>query len=202
MGEFIVGIDEVGRGPLAGPVFVGAVAVTRDFDWQSIKGVRDSKKLSPQQRKDWYLKIDSLRNSGELNFVVRSSPSEMIDAHGIVYSIQSALDACLLGLGAEPGTCEIRLDGTLHAPEHFPFQQTIIHGDDIEPIISMASIVAKVERDFLMGEFAIKYPKYGFESHKGYGTPAHCALIKKHGLCVLHRKSFCTRLEIKVSSFK
>ena len=193
MKTFIVGIDEVGRGPLAGPVYVGAVIVPNDFDWQSVSGVRDSKKLTPRARREWYKKLDDMRTARQLNFATASSSSEMIDDRGIVPSISSALAQCLKDLNADPETCEILLDGSLHAPENFTAQETIIHGDDIEPIISMASIVAKVERDSLMTNLAVQFPAYGFESHKGYGTALHIQAIKSLGFCELHRKTFCTR---------
>ena len=193
MKTFVVGIDEVGRGPLAGPVYVGAVLVPRNFDWRLVRGVRDSKKLSPSAREEWYWKLHGLRKAGKLDFAAASSPPEMIDRRGIVPSISRALRKCLLLLNVNPKKCEILLDGSLHAPESFMKQKTIIHGDDIKPIISMASIVAKVRRDALMKRLAGRFPKYGFESHKGYGTAAHQLSIKKHGLCKLHRKTFCTR---------
>lgn len=192
--KYVIGIDEVGRGPLAGPVFVGAVMVPYDFDWTLVQGVRDSKKLSPKAREEWYEKLDGLRKTENLDFATASSSPEMVDQRGIVPSISRALEECLNNIAANPATCEIRLDGSLYAPEHFLNQKTIIHGDDLEPIISMASIVAKVRRDNLMKELAVQFPGYGFEVHKGYGTAAHCSSIRKHGLCTLHRKSFCTRL--------
>ncbi|MDO8562093.1 MAG: ribonuclease HII [bacterium] len=194
--EYVIGIDEVGRGPLAGPVYVGAVIVPHDFDWALAEGVRDSKKLSPKAREEWYGKLNGLRERGALNFATASSPAEMIDERGIVPSISRALQECLKNLAANPETCEIRLDGSLYAPEHFVNQKTIIHGDDIEPIISMASIVAKVRRDSLMKELAVQFPEYGFDVHKGYGTRRHCAAIQEFGLCKLHRESFCGRLRI------
>ena len=193
MKTFVVGIDEVGRGPLAGPVYVGAVLVPRNFDWRLVRGIRDSKKLTPKKREEWYGKLHGLRKTGKLDFATASSPPEMIDRRGIVPSISRALRKCLLLLNANPKKCEILLDGGLHAPEVFLMQKTIIRGDDTEPIISMASIVAKVERDSLMRRLAGRFPEYGFESHKGYGTAAHQLSIKKHGLCKLHRKTFCTR---------
>ena len=194
MAKFIIGIDEVGRGPLAGPVYVGAVMVPHDFDWQSVEGVRDSKKITPRKREDWYEKLSALREAGHLNFATASSSSVMIDERGIVPAIFSALAQCLKDLNADPETCEILLDGSLHAPDNYRAQKTIIHGDDIEPIISIASIVAKVERDSLMTNLAAQFPEYGFERHKGYGTAVHCSAIKEHGLCKLHRKTFCSRL--------
>ena len=192
--QYLIGIDEVGRGPLAGPVFVGAVMVPHDFDWESVAGVRDSKKLTPRKREEWHGKLSALREAGRLNFATASSSAQMIDDRGIVPAIFSALAQCLKDLDADPETCEILLDGSLHAPGNFTAQKTIIHGDDTEPVISVASIVAKVERDSLMTKLSEEYPEYGFEKHKGYGTAAHCSAIKRYGLCKLHRKTFCTRL--------
>lgn len=189
--RYLIGIDEVGRGPLAGPVYVGAVMVPHDFDWKSAEGVRDSKKLTPRKREEWYANIAGMRTAGQLNFATASSSAEMIDGEGVVASISAALAKCLNLLEAHPATCEILLDGSLHAPENFTMQKTIIGGDDIEPVISMASIIAKVERDNLMTSLAVQFPEYGFETHKGYGTAVHCSAIRKYGLCTLHRKSFC-----------
>ena len=193
MRKFLVGIDEVGRGPLAGPVAVGAVAVPHDFDWDLVSGVRDSKKLTPRAREEWSKKLQNLRSAKKLDFSVSFSSVRMIDRSGIVFAIRSALAKCLKQLGATPRNCEILLDGSLYAPKKFLAQKTIIHGDDLEPVISMASIVAKVWRDNLMRRMSVQYPKYGLDLHKGYGTLLHLQAIEKHGLSVLHRKSFCKR---------
>ncbi|MEK7106571.1 MAG: ribonuclease HII, partial [Patescibacteria group bacterium] len=120
----VVGIDEAGRGPLAGPVFVGAVIVPRGFNWKSVKGVRDSKKLTRRAREEWYGKLDALRESGHLNFATASSSAKMIDRRGIVFAIQRALEKCLKHLDANPATCEILLDGSLCAPKIFARQKT------------------------------------------------------------------------------
>lgn len=195
-GRFIIGIDEAGRGPLAGPVAVGAVAVPMDFNWKAVYSVKDSKRLTPRAREIWFGKLQDLRRAKKLDFSVSFSPAQMIDRRGIVVSIQSALITCLQQIGAKPKNCEIFLDGSLYAPRNFPAQKTIIHGDDIEPIISMASIIAKVSRDGLMRRLAARFPEYSFDMNKGYGTKTHRVSIKKHGLCKLHRKSFCTKFLI------
>ena len=93
-----------------------------------------------------------------------------------------------------PKNCEVRLDGGLHAPAEFKNQKTIIRGDEKEKIIAWASILAKVSRDSLMRKASRKFPEYGFEIHKGYGTARHRSAISKHGLSPLHRKTFCTRI--------
>ncbi|MDO8514722.1 MAG: ribonuclease HII [bacterium] len=190
--RYLIGIDEAGRGPLAGPVAVGAVMVPHDFDWKILKGVRDSKQLTPFAREEWYRKLRAMRQAGMLDFSVSFSAAGTIDRRGIVFAIHSALTRCLIKLDATPEQCEIRLDGSLRAPEIFTVQKTIIRGDESEPVISLASIAAKVTRDRLMQRLAEKYPAYDFRAHKGYGTPRHQKMIHKHGLCPLHRTSFCS----------
>ncbi len=194
MAKFLIGIDEAGRGPLAGPVSVGAVIVPHDFDWRIVDDVRDSKQLTPRVREEWYQKLRMLKNSGSLDFAVSFSSAALIDRRGIVFAVHSALMRCLVKLDATPKECEILLDGSLHAPAHFTTQRTIIRGDESEPIISLASIAAKVMRDRLMKRLAPKYPAYDFHVHKGYGTPSHWQKIRTAGLCELHRTTFCSRL--------
>ena len=98
------------------------------------------------------------------------------------------------GWEAEPKDCRVLLDGSLRAPAEYIRQETIIRGDDTEPVISLASIMAKVTRDRLMKQISSKYPEYDFHVHKGYGTLAHRRIIATSGLCDLHRRTFCTRL--------
>ena len=192
--KYLIGIDEAGRGPLAGPVAVGAVIVPSDFDWSVVAGVRDSKKLTPLQREVWYKRISMLKNSGHLNYFVSFSSAATIDKRGIVCAIHFALVRSLKHLGAKPDRCEVRLDGSLRAPEEFVRQRTIIHGDDIEPVISMASIMAKVSRDRLLQRLALRFPEYDLQKHKGYGTRAHREAILHQGLSGIHRRSFCRGL--------
>lgn len=194
MTKYLIGIDEAGRGPLAGPVSVGAVIVPFDFDFSIVKSVRDSKQMTPLSREEWFVKMQKMRRYGSFDFAVSFSSARMIDRHGIVPAIRSALTRCLIKLNARPEECEVRLDGNLKAPTYFLHQITIIRGDDSEPVISMASVAAKVMRDRLMTRLAKAYPAYGFERHKGYGTLEHRVLIKKAGLCPLHRTTFCTRI--------
>jgi ribonuclease HII len=192
----IIGIDEAGRGPLAGPVAVGAVVVPHDFDWSLVIGAKDSKKMTPKSREDIYTKMLALREAQTLDFAVAFSSSTFIDMHGIVPAVRSALDRAISKITKDRPweDIEVLLDGSLRAPKEFVNQKTIIRGDASEPVISLASIAAKVERDRLMVQLASKYPDYSFEIHKGYGTLAHRAAIKSHGLCPLHRATFCTRL--------
>lgn len=186
----IVGIDEVGRGPLAGPVTLCACCVLNTFDFDHFKNIKDSKKLSPQKREEWFKKISDLKSNGELDFAHFSVTAAEIDAAGISFAIKKAIHECLHALDLDPEKTEIFLDGSLKAPEQFEIQQTIIKGDEKIPIISAASIVAKVTRDRFMEEQASIYPDYGFGEHKGYGTAYHRKAIRKHGPTPLHRKSF------------
>ena len=197
--SYLVGIDEAGRGPLAGPVAVGAVLVPQDFDWGLIRGVRDSKQLSPNARERTYREAVLLERKGALRFAVAFASARSIDRIGIVPSIRTALASALRRVGADPLSCRVLLDGSLAAPSRFLRQETIIRGDATEPVISLASIVAKVERDRLMQRYARTYPNWGFEVHMGYGTAAHRMEIARQGLTPLHRASFCTRLARPVS---
>ncbi|HWP61245.1 MAG TPA: ribonuclease HII [Candidatus Paceibacterota bacterium] len=197
MKEFLIGIDEAGRGPLAGPVAVGAVAVPLGFDWTLVAGAKDSKQMSEKAREQLYGTMTDLRQAGTLNFAVAFSSSTMIDQWGIVPAIKSALARALDAVAKSTenrSAYEIRLDGGLRAPTEFKNQSTIIRGDQSEPIISLASIAAKVERDRLMLRLAKKFPRYEFDRHKGYGTALHRASIIQNGLSPVHRRSFCKAL--------
>jgi ribonuclease HII len=186
----IVGIDEVGRGPLAGPVTLCACAALHGFDMDNLKGIKDSKKLTEAKREEWFAKISGWRSDGALDFAHFSVSATDIDAFGISKAIQKSIAECLEALNLPHETTQIFLDGSLKAPAKFVLQETIIKGDEKIPIISAASIIAKVNRDRYMEEQGKLYPAYGFEKHKGYGTSVHIAAIKKHGTSPLHRKSF------------
>jgi ribonuclease HII len=192
--KYLIGIDEAGRGPLAGPVSVGAVMVPVDFDWSLIEGVRDSKKLSEKKREVIFERAHELAQGSALRFAVSTSSASYIDTYGIVPAIKRALSEALSHLEIAPEDCHVLLDGGLSAPAAYIHQETIIRGDDTEPVISLASIMAKVTRDRLMCRLAEKYPAYGFEVHKGYGTEAHCKSIRTHGLSGIHRATFCSRI--------
>lgn len=186
MAKYIVGIDEAGRGPLAGPVTVGAVAMP--YGKTAFRGIRDSKKLSPKRREAWFR---FFKDNPRIKYSVSSVSHSIIDKRGISYALRLAVSRCVEKLEFRPKM--ILLDGSLFAPERYN-QKTIIKGDEKIPIIAAASIVAKVTRDRKMIRLAKKYPKYSFHIHKGYGTLLHRRLLKKHGLSEIHRKSFCTRL--------
>lgn len=192
--KYLIGVDEVGRGPLAGPVAVGAVLIASDFDWSLIVGVRDSKKLSEKARENIFERARILRDSNQLRFSVCTSSAAYIDRFGIVPAIRRALSEALTRLEVNPRSCRVLLDGSLSAPAEYTHQTTIIGGDDSEPAISLASIVAKVARDAFMKNLALKYPAYGFEIHKGYGTSKHREAIAQSGLSDVHRATFCSRI--------
>ena len=190
--RYVIGIDEAGRGPLAGPVAVGAVLIPATFNWGDVTGVKDSKKLSAQKREAVFARMEELQAAEILRFAVAFTSAQIIDAEGIVPAVRSALMRAIEELKALPHECQVLLDGGLRAPVKFLNQQTIIKGDEKEPAISLASIAAKVQRDRLMEEMALSYPQYQFEVHKGYGTAAHQKAIKEFGLSEIHRRTFCS----------
>ncbi|MFA6459262.1 MAG: ribonuclease HII [Candidatus Paceibacterota bacterium] len=188
-----IGIDEAGRGPLAGPVSVGAFAVRSRSVLRKFKGVKESKQLSEAQREVWFKEIKRLHRSGEIAFAVSFSSEKVIDDRGITYAVYSAIRRSLKKLTKRNFCTDdsvILLDGLLHAPKAFKNQKTIIGGDESEPLIALASICAKVLRDHKMCRIAKLYPEYGFELHKGYGTKMHLGSIKKNGILAIHRRSY------------
>lgn len=190
----IIGIDEAGRGPLAGPVAVGAVKVNKlDKFNKLVRGIRDSKKLSESARERWYARALEARKRGELDFHVALISERVIDQRGISHAIRLGIERCLEKLGAVSAD-QIFLDGSLRAPARFRKQQTVIKGDEKIAVISLASICAKVTRDRKMVNLAKKFPKYGFEVHKGYGTKAHYVALQKYGPAEAHRRSFLKSL--------
>ena len=191
--EYIVGVDEVGRGPLAGPVGVGVVRVVERFDWAlELPDVNDSKQLREAQRETIYRQAWRLRQAGDIRWSVALVPARQIDERGIQWAIAAAMRRALKAVGAAAAD-RVQLDGGLQAPEWFSDQETIVKGDATEPTIGLASIVAKVTRDRYMvqKDHEADYAPYGFAQHKGYGTQAHRAAIVKHGLSPEHRASFC-----------
>ncbi|MBX4197995.1 ribonuclease HII [Candidatus Parcubacteria bacterium] len=199
---YLIGIDEAGRGPLAGPVAVGAVSIPVDFNKKRFVGVKDSKKLTLQAREWWFARMLEWQLEGNFHFHVALISADVIDKKGISHAIKRGIAECLDVLDADYTTCSIVLDGSLRAPEQFRNQKTIIKGDEKIPVISLASIAAKVTRDRYITKIAKKYPKYKLEIHKGYGTKIHRQLIKKHGPSKLHRKSFLNSLRKKSRIFR
>jgi ribonuclease HII len=186
----IVGIDEAGRGPLAGPVAVGGVKIKEGFHKKFFKGIKDSKQLSPEERELWFALAQEAKRKGELDFAVSLVSEKIIDKHGIAYAIRLGIKRVIKSLGVKDKDCQIFLDGALKAPSEFSHQLTVIRGDEKIPVISLASICAKVVRDRKMVRLGKKYPEYEFEMHKGYGTRIHIAAIQKYGITDLHRQSF------------
>lgn len=190
MTEWLIGVDEAGRGPLAGPVSVGVVAVPLGFDVAAeFPGITDSKKLSRQKRELLFMAAERRFRQGDLQFDVRFSDHSYIDEHGISKAVEVAAHSGIRALSA-PSHATVLLDGLLRAPRRYE-QMTITGGDLRVPVISLASVLAKVTRDRLMEELSRHYPEWGFEQHKGYGTEGHRRAIKRHGLSAIHRRSFC-----------
>lgn len=189
--RFIAGVDEAGRGPLAGPVAVGIAVVSVNFDWNLIKGVHDSKKVSPKNREAIFRTATSLKNKGQLTFSVSLVSAAVIDKVGITKAVRLGIDRAFKKLALNPQQTHVKLDGLLKAPPEFKNQETIIKGDQKEKSIGLASILAKVTRDRIMVRMANSYPQYKFEIHKGYGTKMHRAAIERLGLSKVHRRTFC-----------
>lgn len=193
MKKYVVGVDEAGRGPLAGPMAIGILALPTNHKLP-LAGIRDSKKLSPLKREEWFKKISEWQKERKLTFCVVFVSAKEIDTKGLSWGLRTSIEKGLKKLSFKPREIEIFLDGGLKAPQLFPFQKTIVKGDEKIPVISLASIAAKVLRDRKMVTFAKKYPKYGFEIHKGYGTASHRRVIRKFGPSAIHRKSFLSRI--------
>ncbi len=193
--RYIIGIDEVGRGPLAGPVTVCAFAILEtDLKLLDEIHAKDSKVLSEQKRDAVAAKLAQLKKSGRCVYQVASTSASIIDEKGLTKSIWMAINTALKKLNIHPEHADIYLDGGLHAPKSYFRQHTIIKGDSKIPVISCASCIAKVHRDGLMNKYDLEFPGYGFLDHKGYGTPAHYKMIKKLGLCDIHRRLFLRKL--------
>ena len=178
--KLIAGIDEAGRGPLAGPVVAGAVVLPSGL---IIEGVDDSKKLSEKKREKLYDEIEKKAVSFGIGIV---SPAE-IDEINILQATRKAMKEAVCALSVKP---DILLIDAVHLPDITISQRSIIKGDAKSLSIAAASIMAKVTRDRLMVEYAKLYPEYGFESNKGYGSQEHIAALEKYGPCPIHRKSF------------
>ena len=175
------GVDEAGRGPLAGEVYAAAVILNPD---DPIDGLRDSKKLSPKRRSDLCIQIKQRSLAWSISF----ASVEEIDKLNILNATLLAMERAIAGLDILP---EIALVDGNKAPSLKGIEVfTIIKGDQKEPCISAASIIAKVARDERLMVLDHIYPKWGFKRHKGYGTKIHIEAIKKYGITPLHRKSF------------
>ena len=173
----IGGVDEAGRGPLAGPVVVAGVVMPLD---DLIEGVNDSKKLSEKKREKLYDEIVKKAISWHVAIV----DAERIDEINILNATKEGMLQCVENLGASCVLIDaVKLDSKVETV-------SVIKGDQLSYNIAAASIIAKVTRDRLMKQYALEYPKYKFEKHKGYGTALHVSLLKEYGPCPLHRRTF------------
>ncbi len=188
----LAGVDEAGRGPLAGPVV--AAAVILDLT-SPIIGINDSKKLSPLKREKLYSEI----TASAREWAVGSATPEEIDRDNILRATFSAMQRAVRTLITTP-VSRILVDGNLKiAGIAAELQQTVVGGDALSASIAAASILAKVTRDRYMMEQHAAFPDYGFNLHKGYGTALHRERIKQFGLCPIHRKSFCSSLVMQIT---
>lgn len=192
--KYFIGIDEAGRGPLAGPLALGVCVVPVKYTFLRFPKLTDSKKCS-QEKRELFLKImKEEQKNNKLQFAVGFATEKIIDIKGVTFAVQFAMTQALKKLQIDSSECEVFLDGGLKAPQEFTRQQTIIKGDEKIPVISLASIAAKVLRDAKMKTLAKKHPQYGFEVHKGYGTKLHREAIIKFGISPAHRKLFLRKL--------
>ncbi|TSC67693.1 MAG: ribonuclease HII [Parcubacteria group bacterium Gr01-1014_72] len=195
--RFVVGIDEAGRGPLAGPVSVGVSVLKRRrlrVARRRFRGLKDSKKLSEAAREAFVRTMRRAAREGLLRFSVALVGNQTIDRCGIVAAVNIAMRRALLRLRVAPERCEVLLDGALRAPKAFTRQKTIIGGDATKFPIMLAAVAAKVRRDRSMRRLARRYPKYSFEIHKGYGTALHYRRIRRYGLSPVHRRTFLKKI--------
>jgi ribonuclease HII len=178
--RLVGGVDEAGRGPIAGPLVASAVILPKGVE---ILGIDDSKRLSPSRRKALYEEITKVAISWGVGIV----DHEYIDKTSILKATQKAILLALKALDPSPDF--ILVDGTFIVDCPIP-QISIKKGDSISQSIAAASIISKVTRDRLMEKYDLEYPQYGFARHKGYPTPSHYEAILRYGLCEIHRRSF------------
>ncbi|MDR2666035.1 MAG: ribonuclease HII [Endomicrobium sp.] len=179
--DLIAGVDESGRGPLAGPVVAAAVVLPRDL---MIPGLNDSKQLSEKKRKILF----ELIKKKALFYTVEIIDNKTIDKVNILQATFLAMFYAVAKLKIKPNLCLI--DGNRKVPGLFCDQEVIVSGDSKSASIAAASILAKVSRDKIMLEYSKLYPIYDFEKHKGYGTERHIEILKKYGTCPIHRITF------------
>jgi ribonuclease HII len=177
----IAGIDEAGRGPLAGPVFAAAVILEPG---KRIRGLKDSKLVAPEERE----RLADVIRGRAVAWAVASCDVAEIDSLNILHATMLAMRRAFDALGVVP--VEALVDGDRTPPIVGCPVHPIIRGDRYVPAISAASILAKTARDALLVELARQYPQYGFAQHKGYATPEHLAALNRHGPCPIHRRSF------------
>lgn len=192
--EYIIGIDEAGRGPLAGPVAVGTSLIKKFYSKNIFlllkkNGLNDSKQVKESRREKLYEILVQLKKKKQLDWSVTLVSASVISKKGIVYAINQGIKKNLKKLNKfSSDNTTLELDGALKIPSgNWKKASIIIKGDSIKPSIMIASIVAKVKRDRYMKKISKKYPQYNFEIHKGYGTKMHRESIKRNGLCRIHR---------------
>ncbi|MFH0887496.1 MAG: ribonuclease HII [bacterium] len=191
--KYIAGVDEAGRGPIAGPVV--AAAVILPFN-NKITGIKDSKKLSDDMRRCLYSEIIQTAFAYAIGIV----DEDLIDHYNILRATKNAMQQAVFRLKMSPEY--ILVDGNFLIPKLKVEQKAIVRGDDKEQCISAASIIAKVTRDDIMLEYDKKYPEYGFGKHKGYGTKYHFKMLEKYGPSPIHRKSFRPVSQLKLFNVK
>ena len=190
--DAVAGIDEAGRGSLAGPVVAAAVILPRGI---IIQDLNDSKRLSPKKRE----KLSEIVKERALAYAIEAVDNEVIDKVNVLQATFLAMSRVVLKLQVKPDFCLI--DGNRKVPNLSINQETIISGDAKSACVAAASILAKVARDRMMAGYAKQYPIYEFETHKGYGTKKHIEALKKYGPCPLHRLTFAPISDI-VSQIK
>lgn len=180
----IAGVDEAGRGPLAGPVYAAAVILPGDVQ---IPGIDDSKKLSEKKREALF---DVICDKA-VAYNIASVPETVIDEVNILNATFLAMNQAVKGLSVQPDF--VLIDGNRIQGMALP-HETVVKGDAKSISIAAASILAKVSRDRYIKEIAVRYPQYGLEKHKGYGTREHIAALRQYGPCPIHRKSFLKKI--------
>lgn len=182
--RFVAGVDEAGRGPLAGAVYAAAVILPEDAE---LDGINDSKKLSPKKRDELY----DLITEKAISYAVFAVDEKRIDEINILNATFEAMNGAVNSLSVKPDY--VLIDGNKIRGMEIP-HETLVKGDAKSISIAAASILAKVSRDRYITEMAKEYPQYGFEKHKGYGTAAHNEAIKRYGPCPIHRRTFLKKL--------
>ena len=177
---FVCGVDEAGRGPLAGPVVAGAVILPKDL---KILYLNDSKKLTEKRREELYLEIQEKAFSWNVGIV----GPDVIDQINILQATYEAMRQAVGGLSVKP---DVLLNDAVVIPGLSMHQEKIIHGDAKSLSIAAASVMAKVTRDHMMMEYDRLFPEYGFGKNKGYGTAVHIQALREYGPCPIHRRTF------------
>ena len=184
----IAGVDEAGRGPLAGPVVAAAVIFPNEWILaglpHALRGLNDSKQLTAEEREKFFTRLTS---DPSVRYAIAASDSTVIDEINILQATFRAMNESIAQL--QPAPAHVLVDGNLISSTRWP-QTPVVEGDAKSYSIAAASVLAKVTRDRLMVEHDRRWPEYGFAGHKGYGTKAHLAALTAHGPCPLHRRSF------------